>query len=142
MAKQESRSDFRFTGQHEDERAVPVEKTPTPPTSDFAKQVALGVLESSRGRLRTVPHCKQRMRERNFDVFDVNYVIRNGRCIEEGAYCEQYNDFKYKFNGDIDGLGLDVAFALCAEHDLLVCPILILITGCWKNKTGRRSQSF
>jgi len=82
------------------------------------------------------------MGEREFDIFEVAYVIRNGRCVESGHYCEEGRNFEYTFGGDIDGVGFEATFALSAEHDLLISPLLILISGVWKTRSGKRRKRF
>lgn len=82
------------------------------------------------------------MAERIFDVFEVEYVIRNGRPVGSGEYSEEHKDFKYTFRGNIDGTDFDAVFALSTEHDFVSSPLLKLITGCWKTKTGKRSRGY
>ena len=82
------------------------------------------------------------MTERNFDVFDIEYAIRNGRCIECGEYSDEHKSHKYMFRCDIDGVEFDAVFALSAERDLIESPLMVLITGCWKTKSGRRINRY
>jgi len=87
-------------------------------------------------------HFQNRANERFFSVFQVTYVIRNGDCIGEGEYCQEYRDHKYKFRGEIDGIEFDAVFGLSADHHFILSPLVILITGCWKTKTGKRSRTY
>jgi hypothetical protein len=127
--------------EHEPARRA-VDKAPTPPSVEFAKAVSLRILGGALGRYRPSVHFQEQTRERNFDVFDMEYAIRNGKCTESGEYSHEHKDFKYVFRCDIDGVTFDAVIALSAEHDLLSSPLLILITGCWKNRTGRRRRRF
>lgn len=126
-----------------DKRAVqPLESKPTPPTAAFAKQVALSILCGSRGSYRTSGHFAKRMAERGFSIFDMEYVIRNGNCIESGEYSDTHRDHKYTFRGNIDGTDFDAIFSLSVEHHFIESPLMILISGCWKTKSGKRKKSF
>jgi hypothetical protein len=33
-------------------------------------------------------------------------------------------------------------FSLSAEHDFIAAPLLTLITGCWKTKSGKRKKTY
>ncbi len=82
------------------------------------------------------------MKLRGFDVFDMEYVIRNGTCIEGGLFYAEFRNHKYRFRGNIDGTNFDSVFALSADHDLIQSPLVILITGCFKTKSGRRRKTY
>lgn len=131
-----------YLGQLEVVPLEPVVVPPAPPSVELARMVALSVLDDERGSYRPSIHFCLQMSERNFDVFDVQYAIRNGRCIETGEYSDEQRSHKYLFRCDIDGVEFDAVFALSAEHDLIKSPLMILITGCWKTKTGRRVNRY
>ena len=132
-----------FVGDNDDIVAMqPLETTPVPPSPEVARAVALSVLNGSRGRYRPSNHVSRQMEERGFDVFDMEYVIRNGKCIEPGEYSEEHKDHKYTFRGNIDGTDFDAVFSLSAEHDFIKSPLMILITGCWKTQTGKRKKTY
>jgi hypothetical protein len=82
------------------------------------------------------------MKERDFDIFEMEYVIRNGRCTEAGIFCVDHRNHKYTFRGNIDGTDFDAAFALSADHDLIQAPLVVLITGCFKTPSGRRRKTY
>ena len=144
MAKdgREIKHECVYVGSHEDTALQPMETQPVPPSDAFAQAVALQILGGARGKYRSIGHFSKRASERSFDVFDVGYVIRNGKCIKAGEYCDEHKNYKYTFRGNIDGVDFDATFALSAEHDLVETPLLILITGCWKTKTGLRTRTF
>jgi hypothetical protein len=104
--------------------------------------IALEVLGGRRGRYHSTIHIREQMAERDFDVFDMEYVIRNGKCIEGGEFCEEERNHKYKFRGDIDGTGFDAVFALAADSDFIQSPFVVLITGCFKTATGKRGKTY
>ena len=131
-----------YVGPHDNPAMRPIEKEPTPPSAALAQTIALGIFGGTKGRIRRTVHFGEQLAEREFDVFDVEYVIRNGRCVEDGIYCQENQNFKYTFRGCIDGVDFDAVFALSAEHDLLASPLMILITGCWKTKSGKRSRRY
>jgi hypothetical protein len=120
-----------------------IEQTPTPPSVEFARMVSLSILGGNRGRFRPSVHYRDQMKDRGFDVFDIEYAICNGECLLPGGeYSPVHRDFKYVFRCDIDGVPFDAVIGLSAEHDLVTSPLLILITGCWKNKSGRRRRRY
>jgi hypothetical protein len=131
-----------YVGPEHEPAMQTVEQQTTPPSIEFAKTVSLSILGGNRGRYRPSVHFQEQMAERDFDVFDMEYAIRNGKCTEAGEYSRVHKDFKYVFRCDIDGVPFDAVIALSAEHDLITAPLLILITGCWKNRSGRRRRRF
>lgn len=116
--------------------------SPAPPSVECARLMALAILSGRIGRYQTSNHFKDQMAERGFDVFDVEYAIRNGETTEDGEYSEEHRDFKYCFRCNIDGTDFDAVFSFSALHDLDKCPLMILITGVWKTKTGKRKKTF
>lgn len=130
-----------FVGKHESVMK-PVGSRPQPPKWELARSVALTILGGERGSYRPSAHFQRKVGQRNFDVFDCEYAIRNGVCIETGEYCDEHKNYKYMFRADIDGVSFDAVFALSAEHDLIKAPLMILITGCWKTKSGRRAKRY
>ena len=131
-----------YLGRHEETAMEPMEQRPVPPSTDLARAVALSIVGGDRGSYRESDHFRDQMADRNFDVFDMEYAVRNGRCIESGEYSDEHKDHKYVFRCDIDGIEFDAVFALSAEHDLIKSPLMILITGCWKTKTSRRRNRY
>ena len=131
-----------YVGQHEEIGAKPLEQKPVAPSVELARMVGLSILGGHRGKYRRSDHFLDQMAERNFDVFDVEYTIRNGKCTESGGYSDEHKNHEYVFRCDIDGVEFEAVFALSAEHDLLKSPLMILITGCWKTKTGRRVNRY
>jgi len=131
----------KYIGNSE-EKALPLaEKKPIPPTPGFARMVALSVLNGGRGSYRPSNHFSKQMADRIFDVFEFEYVIRNGSPIGEGEYSEEHKDHKYTFRGIIDGTEFDAVFSLSAEHEFIKSPLMTLITGCWKTSSGRRIRT-
>ncbi len=131
-----------FVGTHETTAMQPLEAKPVPPSTEFARHLALEILSGSRGRYRSSLHFAKQMIERKFDIFDMEYAIRNGQSTDAGEYSEEHKDFKYTFRGNIDGTDFDAVFSFSAEHDFVTAPLMILITGCWKTKTGKRKKTY
>ncbi len=130
-----------YVGTHKESSLEPLDKTPTAPATELARSVALSVLDGERGSMRSLPHFVRRMTERDFDVFEIQYAICNGDCLES-EYCPDYKSHRYRFRCLIDGLQFDAVFALSARHDLVKTPLLYLITGCWKTENGRRMTRY
>ena len=137
----EIKHECRYVGPHEQGGHAFTDDKPASPSPSMAQTIALGILGGRLGRYHPSSHFQERMKERGFDVFDVEYVIRNGRCVAGGDFSEEYRNHKYCFRGFIDGVGFDAVWALSAEHDLLSSPLMILISGCFKTKSGRRSKT-
>ena len=115
---------------------------PESPSPEFARTIALEVLGGRRGRFHSTVHINMQMAERDFDVFDMEYVIRNGKCIEAGKFCGCNRNHQYTFRGNIDGTDFDAVFALSADHDFIQSPQIVLITGCFKTKNGKRRRTY
>lgn len=112
------------------------------PSPGFAREIALAILGGQLGKYHSPPHFRERMLEREFDVFDMEYAIRNGKCIGAGEACEEFRSYKYTFRANIEGTNFDAVFALLADHDYKESPTIVLITGCFKTKTGRRKTRY
>lgn len=144
MAANDKEAQFEcwYRGSHEQNDSRCLENKPVAPAPDFAQTIALGVLGGRIGRYHSCTHFRERMDERDFDVFDIEYAIRNGRCIEGGTYSEEFRTYKYTFRANIEGTDFDATFALSADHAFIESPLLVLITGCFKTATGKRSRSY
>lgn len=134
--------EFVYVGSHECTGAEQLKAGSDSPSPEFARTVALNILNGSIGRYRESVHCHERIVEREFDVFDMAKVIRNGQCIGGGKYSSEHKDHTYVFRGDIEGVEFDAVFSLSAEHDFIKSPLMTLISGCFKTKSGKRSRRF
>jgi hypothetical protein len=131
-----------YVGEHRREKTTNIEARPIAPKRDFARTVALGVLGGRTGRYHPTPHFKKRAKEREFNVLDIEYAVRNGVCVGDGIFCEEYRNFKYTFHANIEGTGFDAAFALSADDDFIRSPLLVLITGVFKTESGKRTRPY
>jgi hypothetical protein len=98
-----------YCGEHEHDSAAqrpkPADSNPIPPSPEAARAIALRVLEGAKGRMLPTQHYQERMEERNFDVLDIEYVIRNGAC-KAHEFVPEKRQHKYTFSGHIDGKAL------------------------------------
>jgi hypothetical protein len=131
-----------FVGSHDATALQPLEQRPAPPPPEYARTLALGILCGARGRYQSSKHFRDQMAERGFDIFDMEYAIRNGQPVGIGEYSEKHKDHKYTFRGNIDGTDFDAVFSFSSEHDFSTSPLMILITGCWKTKSGKRRKTY
>jgi hypothetical protein len=138
----EPKYECQYIGPTEATVAKPVESEPVPPKVEVAKMVALRILTGVAGMYRPSKHARERMTERDFDIFDIQYVIRNGRCVGDGVYSREHRDFEYTFRGNIDGTDFDAAISLSAEHHFIESPLMIILSGVWKTKTGKRKKTY
>lgn len=139
--QKQDRHEYVYTGSHDGTPLESVDKAPSAPAEDLVRTVSLSVLCDGRGCMKSLPHFRRRMVQRNFDLFDVIYVIRNGKCIKV-EYCADFQDHKFTFRGWIDAVEFDATFALSARHDLVKAPLMYLITGCWKTDSGTRFSRY
>jgi hypothetical protein len=130
-----------YLGDHQVPAGTTV-RPPAPPSDGFAREVALAILSGDRGTYMPTAHYRGQMAARNFDVFDMEYAIRNGSCTEGGKYSDEHKNHKYVFRCLIDGVEFDAVFALSVEHHLIDSPLMVLITGCWKTKSGKRRNRY
>jgi hypothetical protein len=110
-----------------------------PLTPESARVVALGAWRLD-GRLRPVAHFKKRMKQRKFSILDIEEVLRRGRPKGNGRFCPDHRNYKYEFQGSVDGVGLRVVFAIDATQDYMSAPLVILITAAWNTKSGIRRR--
>ena len=108
-----------------------------PLSSEGARRVALEAW-TNQGRVRPTEHFRKRATERGFTTLDVEQVIRHGKPKSGPDLCAEFDNYKYCFRGRIDGVTLEVTFALDATQDYESNPLAILITGVWKTATGKR----
>lgn len=138
----EVKHECKYLGDHQRAVQGPSDNRSLSPSAAFARTVVLEVLDGKTGRIHATQHFQSRSSERDFDIFDLEYVIRNGRCIAGGTFCPEFRNHKYRFRGDIDGTDFDAVFALSADHDFIRAPLVVLVTGCFRTKTGKRKKTF
>jgi hypothetical protein len=131
-----------YTGAHDLNAPHCGDSKPVSPSPDVARTIALGILGGRRGRYRSSKHFQDQMADREFDVFDIEYAIRNGTCVKGGVFCSDFRNHKYTFRANIDGVDFDAVFALSADHDLIRSPLMVMITGCFKTASGKRSRTY
>ena len=137
MANEKGGSEFLYTGKIESAKIdVAAGQRLGAPKAELARAIAVDVLSGHLGSYRSSGHFTGRMKLRNFDVLDIAYAIRGGRCVLCGEYSLLHDNYKYCFVGDVDGVDLKSVFAISALHNYLKSPLVSLITGCWDNKTG------
>lgn len=131
-----------FVGTHDKSSPQYADRKPTSPNAGLVQIIALEILNGRKGKYHPTTHFREQMESREFDLFEMEYVIRNGSCVQGGEFCEEYRNHKYTFRGNIDGVDFDAVFALSADHDFIRSPLMILITGCFKTKSGRRGKAY
>jgi len=134
--------ELTYVGPQQQQAQCTVEHEPQPPSAGLAKMVILSVLSGTRGAYQISDHFQERTKERDFDVLDIEYAVRNGQCIGEGKYCAEFKNHKYVFRCLDDGVEFDAVIGISVEHELLKSPLLILITGVWKTKSGLRGSRY
>jgi len=134
----ELRHECRYVGEHANP-PIAINFEPASPSGEYAKLVALSVLDGRIGMYHSIPHFRKRMAERKFDVLDVMYAIRNGKCVRGGKFFNEFRNHRYTFRACIDASEFDAVFALSADHDFIESPLLVLITGCFKTSTGKKN---
>lgn len=138
MVTQDKRVEIVYRGPHNQCVNTQPQKPLSPET---ARVVALSAWRNP-GRLRITDHFNMRVSKRNFDIFDVEYVLRHGVPLGSAIFCsgKGRNNYKYRFWCKVDGLGLRVVFAIDATQDYQSAPLVILITAAWDTKTGARKR--
>jgi hypothetical protein len=131
-----------YRGEHCLDVPKSTDQNPISPSPAVAQSIALAVLSGRLGRFHSTKHFRVRMSDRDFDIFDMEYVIRNGQCIEGGTFRAEHKNHEYTFRGNIDGTDFEAAFAISAEHDMIRSPLVVLVTGCFKTTSGRRGKTY
>lgn len=89
------------------------------------------------GLAHVTDHCRRRMRERAFDMADVESVIREGGISGMPEYCEVLGNWKYNVSASIEDSSLRmrtlrIIVGIDASYDH-AHPIIALITGYWED---------
>ena len=133
----ESINEFHYTGSVDQEATT---KPQAPLSAETARVVALSAWRGP-GRLHRVPHFLKRARERNFTILDFEYAVKHGKVVSGPTFCgEPHNNYKYCFRSNVDGINLEVSFALDATQDYTAGPLVVLITAVWKTRSGCRNK--
>jgi hypothetical protein len=84
------------------------------------------------GRLIVTNHFREMGRKRNFDVLDAELAVRRGKMRGEPEYCPEFSNWKCRMFGLVEDKLLEVVVALDDFGDYDECPLIILVTGYWK----------
>jgi hypothetical protein len=140
LANEKKDKQFVYTGRIKAKTINISGKPVAPPSVELARTIAVTVLGGFLGRYHPSSHCKERMIKRRFTVFDMQYAIKNGRCVGGSEYSLKHDNYKFRFRADVDDVDFEAVFAVSACHDYIEDPLIVLITGIWKTKTGIRKR--
>jgi hypothetical protein len=84
------------------------------------------------GRVHVTDHFRKRGIERRFDPLDAGNAIRQGRIIGPAEFSTVFRNWKYRVRGPVEDSELELVLGLDASEDYAQCPLVILITGFWK----------
>jgi hypothetical protein len=82
------------------------------------------------GHIHITAHFKARAQERGFDVLDAENIVRDGKMRDDGEYCPDYKNWKYRFRGKVEGRTLEIVVSLDPNNDY-GSPLVIVLTGYW-----------
>jgi hypothetical protein len=83
------------------------------------------------GSIHITAHFKARGIEKGFNTIDAGNVIRYGKMRNDGEYCPEYKNWKYRFYGKVEEETLEVVVSLDPTEDY-DRPLIIAITGYWR----------
>ena len=80
---------------------------------------------SKLGSVLILPHCQEKMEERNYNSSDIDLVLSKGRVQEPPEYNEIFCQWRYKVEGNtIDGDKATVVVAIESHRELLCITIM------------------
>lgn len=85
------------------------------------------------GRYQVTGHFRLRARERGFDVLDAENAIQFGRLRGTPEYCSDFRNWKCRIIGPVEDRKLEVVVALDDLEDYDESPLIIPITGYWRD---------
>jgi hypothetical protein len=86
------------------------------------------------GRVQYGSHFRIRMGERNFDMLDVERVVKFGSVSGPGEHCAAFHNWRYRLSKKVDDHTLTLVIAIDEQEDLDALPLIILVTGYWCEK--------
>lgn len=87
-------------------------RRPRPRTRAETSAAIQRLLEPGLGAIGFTDHAREQARKRNFNLRDVEHVLRNG-SIGEPSWNEQFGNWTYRVSGtDLDGEDLTVVLVL------------------------------
>ena len=71
-------------------------------------------------------HCKyERLKNRNYDIHDINLVLSKGKVLEPPEWDSEFNNWKYKIEGNsVEGDKTVVIVAFINHRELLCITIM------------------
>lgn len=87
------------------------------------------------GRYHITDHFRLRSGQRGFNVIDAENAIRRGALRGAAKYCADYSNWKCRVIGPVEGRYLEIVVALDEFEDYDECPLIIPITGYWRDRS-------
>ena len=88
-------------------------------TTKEAEEEIQGIVKY--GEVTPLPHCYQRMKERNYDIHDITYILSTGKIRDPPEYDEKHYNWMYKVEGNVIEGDKAIVVVAIASHRELVC---------------------
>lgn len=85
------------------------------------------------GRYQITNHFRMRALERGFDVLDAENAIQFGQLRGSPVQCPNFSNWKCRIVGPVEGKLLEIVIALDDFEDYHASPLIIPITGYWRD---------
>lgn len=85
------------------------------------------------GRYQITNHFRARAIERGFDVLDTENAIQFGTVRGTPVHCPEFSNWKCRIIGPVEGKRLEIVLALDDFEDYDASPLIIPITGYWRD---------
>jgi hypothetical protein len=119
---------FTYNGPiHDGKHKATPESAPTP-------ESALEIIRTAffKGRIEVSVHFKKQCQERSFDMMDAQNTIVTGKLRGSPEYCPEFANWKYRILAEIEDRKLEVVVALDPAEDYEKSPLIVLLTGYWR----------
>jgi hypothetical protein len=92
-------------------------------TPQEAQQTIRGIAKL--GSITPLPHCWKRMRERNFSLQDIEYLLSKCIVTDPPEYDEKDDDWKYEAKGYVIDGDRATVITLIVSHRELYCKTIM-----------------
>lgn len=71
------------------------------------------------------PHCQKQMKERGYDILDIEYLLKNCKILAPPEYDNEHDDWKYEVKGRvIDGDKATVITVIVSHNEVFCVTVM------------------
>jgi len=76
------------------------------------------------GNIKPLPHCWKRMRQKNYDLQDIYFLLSTGKINEPPEYDENLDNWKWKVEGKVIDGDKATVIVIIVSHRELKCKTM------------------